>query len=425
MFTSNLSRIGPPSLRTGVLLLILFSWLFLASCGGRSSPPPDDVQPVAQTAAPLTTATAAPTLTAGAELPPPTGTSPSPVDVNTNEPLDLRPEISDGRRQQMMDFLNRESERGNFMGSVLVAQGGTILVNDGFGQADVTAGIPNLPQTQFRIGSLTKQLTAAAILKLQEHGALDVQDPVAKYLPDYPRGTEITIHHLLTHTAGIPNYENRPDLPNVAQSPIALDDLISSFANQPLEFPPGQGYQYSSSGYVVLTKIIEVAAGQPYADYLRSQFFDPLNMASSGYDFLSPDLPNPAVGYQLTPGGPRPAVTTDSSWPSGAGAIYSTVGDLYLWDRALNGQGILSEASQQAFFAPYVDTGQGSSYAYGWEIGSMAGHSGAMHGGGIPGFAAFMVRFPGDEAVIIVLSNSTQMPPRIIAENLAQILFQS
>ncbi len=228
---------------------------------------------------------------------------------------------------------------------------------------------------------------------------------------------------MLTHTAGIPNYEQRRDLPEVVQSPISLDELIASFSDQPLDFPPGQRYSYSSSGYVLLTKIIEIVSGQPYADYLEEQIFKPANMAYSGYDYLAPDLPFAAVGYQLTPGGPHPAILTDSSWPTGAGALYSTLEDLYRWDRALYGDDILSAASRQAFFTPWVDTGQGTDYGYGWDIGRTAGRSSIAHGGGIFGFASFMARFPEDDAVIIVLSNGIQMPPRIVAEGLAEILF--
>jgi CubicO group peptidase (beta-lactamase class C family) len=409
----------------GLPTLILLIFTFSVACEERTfSPAPDVQQPTRtaslisepvvdaqETAMLVTTPLATPPAVKSLEL------------LDEDELRSIEPAEADPRAQQMVDFLNGEFDGGRFIGTVMVAQNGEILVNQGFGQADAQAGIPNLPETQFRIGSLTKQFTAAAVLKLQEQGLLNVQDPVAKYLPDYPRGNEITIHHLLTHTAGIPNYERRRDLPEVVQSPIALDDLIATFANQPLEFLPGQQYQYSSSGYVVLTKIIELVSGKAYADYLESQFFAPLNMASTGYDYLSPELPNPATGYHLTPGGPRPAILTDSSWPTGAGALYSTVGDLYRWDRALYGEEVLSMVSRQAFFTPYVDTRQGTHYGYGWDIGTTAGRPSIAHGGGIFGFASFMTRFPEDDAVIIVLSNGIQMPPRIIAEGLSQILF--
>jgi CubicO group peptidase (beta-lactamase class C family) len=403
----------------GLLLGFFFMIPFSVACGSLSSTQaPDDQGPVQ-----VITATTEPTSEPAIGMPATSPATQLPVLPRENEPLHMEPVSGDHRSEQMATYLANLMDEGNFLGSVLVAQNGDILLNEGYGQANVGAEIPNLPETQFRIGSLTKQFTAAAILKLQEQGLLNVQDPVAKFLPDYPRGNEITIHHLLTHTGGIPNCERRRDLPEVVQSPIPLDELIASFSGQPLEFLPGQQYRYSSSGYVVLTKIIEIASGQPYADYLENQILIPANMAYSGYDFLSPDLPNPAEGYHLTPGGPRPAILTDSSWPTGAGALYSTVGDLYRWDRALYEDDILSTASRQAFFTPWMDTGQGTDYGYGWDIGTTAGRPSIAHGGGIFGFASFMARFPEDDAVIIVLSNGIQMPPRLIAEGLAQILF--
>lgn len=327
--------------------------------------------------------------------------------------------------EAMKSYLEGITRQGQFMGSVLVAKDGKALLFDGFGMADLEANIANTPDHQYRIGSLTKQFTAAAILKLQESGLLGVQDPVQKYLPAYPRGDEITIHNLLTHTSGIPNYEQRPDLPQVVQSPISLDDLIASFADQPLDFPPGQQYRYSSSGYVLLTKIIEVVSGQSYSDYLQEHIFAPAGMNDSGYDFLDPAVPNPATGYFLTQRGPQRAFLTDSSWPTGAGALYSTLNDLYLWDRVLYSNRVLSAESLEAMFTPWVNTGQGTDYGYGWDIGSTLGRSSIAHGGGIFGFASYMLRFPQNDAVIIVLSNGIQMPPRVVAEELARILFSS
>lgn len=418
-------RLTSPLLRP--FLLILLS-LMLAACQDRQRGPSPITQqaPITQRA-PQTTATAsAATPTGEGSLLP---AAPSPAPTMTPQFSDAAPVIDDDqvdpRGQRLADYVGNLESAGEFSGTVFVAHNGRILLNQGFGQANVTAGIANSPQTQFRIGSLTKQFTAAAILKLQEQGLLDVREPLSNYLPDYPRAQEITIHQLLTHTAGIPNYERRPDLPQVVQSPIALDALIASFANEPLQFPPGRQYEYSSSGYVILTKIIELVSGEPYEDFLQEQFFEPLGMNSTGYDFLAPDLPNPAVGYQLTPGGPQPAIRTDSSWPTGAGALYSTVEDLYRWDRALYGDELLSPASREAFFTPYVDTRQGAYYGYGWDIGTTSGRPSIVHGGGIFGFASFMARFPEDDAVVIVLSNGIQMPPRIVAEGLADILFGS
>jgi len=324
----------------------------------------------------------------------------------------------------MVAYLEDQLSSGQFMGSVLIAQEGDILVNQGFGMADVATARANSPDTQLRIGSLTKQFTAAGIMRLVEKDLLSVDDHLSMFLPGYPQGDQITVHQLLTHTSGIPNYEQRPDLPQVVQSPIALDDLIASFSGQPLLFAPGEGYSYSSSGYVLLSKIIEVVSELTYEEFVLTELLQPAGMFQSGYDFLAPDLANPATGYQLTAQGPQPSIKTDSSWPSGAGALYSTTEDMYRWDRTLAGNELLSESSRQALSTPWVaDVGDGTSYGYGWNISTVAGHRAMAHGGGIFGFASYMIRFPQDDAVVLVLSNGIQMPPRRIAEELARLLF--
>jgi CubicO group peptidase (beta-lactamase class C family) len=343
--------------------------------------------------------------------------SPTPLEQAVDEPA------LDQRAAALDDYLENLSETGQFMGTVLVASGGEVLLNEGYGLADVTGGRANSPDTQQRIGSLTKQFTAAAILLLQERGLLYVNDAVSNYLPDYPGGEQISIHQLLTHTAGVPNYTRRADLAQVVQTPIALDDLLAEFSNQPLDLSPGQQFSYSDSGYVILAKIIEVVAGQAYADFIQSQLLDVVGMSRSGYDYLHDELDEPAVGYQMSPAGAQPAVDTESSWASGAGALYSTTGDLYKWDRALAAGSLLQASSLDAMFSPWVDMGQGYAYGYGWEIGQMAGRPSQTHAGNIFGFGSFIARFPEDDAVIIVLGNGLQMSPRSIAEELSHLLF--
>jgi CubicO group peptidase (beta-lactamase class C family) len=347
----------------------------------------------------------------------------APALENAFDATEFETAADDPRAERLDAYLTELAQSGRFMGTVLIADSGEVILNEGYGSADISAGIENRPQTQLRIGSITKQFTAAAVLRLQELGKLQVSDPISVYLPDFPGGESITIHQLLTHTAGVPNYTRRPDLEQVIQTPIALDDLVAQIAGQPLEFSPGRQFAYSDSGYVILTKIIEVAASQPYESVVKSLFFDQAGMSRSGYDFLAPDLIEPAVGYQLTPGGPRQAVNTDSSWPSGAGALYSTTEDLYRWDRALKGNQLLQDPSLEAMFTPWIDTGQGFAYGYGWEIGQVAGHPAQTHAGTVPGFASFIARFPEDDAAVIILSNGIQMSPRQLAAELSQILF--
>ena len=349
-------------------------------------------------------------------------TGPAPTNAATAIPA-TQSSIEDPRVEQLQSYLNNLADSGQFMGTVLIADGGEILLNEGYGLADTAASRANTAQSQLRIGSLTKQFTAAAVLRLQELGRLHVNDPVSSYLPDYPGGEQFTIHQLLTHSAGVPNYTRRSDLGQVVQSPIALPDLLGQFAGQPLDFQPGQQFSYSDSGYVVLTAIIEAVSGMSYADFIRTQIFDPLGMSHSGYDFLRDDLEEPSAGYQLTPGGPQPAIDTESSWASGAGALYSSTQDLYRWDRALVGDQLLNDASREAMFTPWVEMGQGYAYGYGWELGQMAGQPSQTHAGNIFGFASFIARFPDEDATIILLSNGLQMSPRNISDELARFLF--
>jgi CubicO group peptidase (beta-lactamase class C family) len=349
--------------------------------------------------------------------------SPTPAGQVTDAQIADQEPAFDQRAAALNDYLQELFETGQFTGTVLVASDGEILLNEGYGMADVAGGRANTPGTQLRIGSLTKQFTAAAILRLQEMGLLNVDDTVSTYLPGYPEGEQITIHQLLTHTAGVPNYTRRSDLAQVVQTPITLDALIAEFSDQALDFAPGDQFSYSDSGYVILTRIIEVVSGQNYSDFIHAQLLDAAGMEHSGYDYLHDELEEPAVGYQMSPGGPQQAVDTESSWASGAGALYSTAEDLYKWDRALNSERLLQASSLEAMFTPWADMGQGYAYGYGWEIGQMAGRPSQTHAGNIFGFGSFIARFPEDDAVIIVLGNGLQMSPRTIAEELSRILF--
>jgi CubicO group peptidase (beta-lactamase class C family) len=348
----------------------------------------------------------------------------TPVPENSTDSLQESDVVEDFRVLELQNYLTNLADTGQFMGSVLIARDGQILISEGYGMADIDAGRLNTPQTQLRIGSLTKQFTAAAVLRLQEMGQLNIDDPLSVYLPEYPGGEQITIHQLLTHSAGIPNYYSRQsDIAGLVQTPISLQNLISQFSSQPLDFAPGQRFAYSDSGYVVLTAVIEAVSGMTYEDFLQEQFFDELGMTQTGYDYLHDNLAEPARAYDLTQGGPRQVMDIESSWASGAGALYSTVVDLYRWDQALNGSAVLDDASLEKMFTPWIEMGEGYSSGYGWEIGQLAGRPAQTHAGSIFGFGSFFARFPEDNTTIIILGNGLQMSPRDMAENLANILF--
>lgn len=329
-------------------------------------------------------------------------------------------------------YLEAFLESGYFMGAVLVARAGDVLLSNGYGMANLEHKAPNTSQTKFRLGSITKQFTAAAILQLQEQGLLQVNAPISTYLPDYPNGEQITIHHLLNHTAGIPNYTSFPDFPQKTRTVMSLDELIAWFSDRPLEFTAGERHRYSNSGYVVLTKIIEVVSGQSYTDYLQHHIFEPLDMTSSGYDRSATILPHRASGY-IFAGADYPnedylnAAFLDMSIPSGAGALYSTVEDLYKWEQALYTDAILSQHSRTAMFAPTIvvdpEETQKTYYGYGWLIDTHEGRDRLFHDGGINGFSAILSRYPKEQITIIVLSNLETAPFDRIANDIAAILF--
>jgi CubicO group peptidase (beta-lactamase class C family) len=334
----------------------------------------------------------------------------------------------------MAAYLEAYLETGFFMGSVLIAHAGEVLLKQGYGMANLEHGVANSPQTKFRLGSVTKQFTAAAILQLQEQGLLKVNRPISTYLPNYPQGELITVHHLLTHTAGIPNYTSFPDYVQKQRTAMTLDEIITWFSDQPLEFTPGDRYSYSNSGYTLLTKLIEGVAGQSYADYLQHHIFEPIGMTDSGYDQSAPILPHRASGYAPAEEGYQNAAFIDMSIPSGAGGLYSTIEDLYRWDQALYMNVVLSESSRQLMFAPAVGMGEESGnahYGYGWVIdhayecdaSGTRVRARVRHGGRIDGFTTSIARYPNEQVVIIVLSNLETAPVARISNDLAAILF--
>src|SRR5258707_6573759 len=216
--------------------------------------------------------------------------------------------------------------------AVLVAQNGKILFEKSYGLADREHHVPVIPQTTFRIGSIGKQFTASAILKLQEQGKLSVNDKLSKYIPDFPRGDEVTLRHLLTHTSGIHSYTEKQGFIESVTSPVKPDDLVNSFKNDPYDFDPGKKWQYDNSGYFLLGRIVEKVSGQSYGDFLEKNFFKPLGMTNTGVYRAHPGLPHEALGYSLEGAGFTNAVNWDRSWAGGAGTLYSTVGDLFRWN---------------------------------------------------------------------------------------------
>lgn len=304
-----------------------------------------------------------------------------------------------------------------FMGAVLVAQGSRMLLDKGYGLANMEWRIPASPTTRFRLGSVTKQFTAAAILLLEQEGRLSVSDLVSDKLPDAPAAwAGMTIDHLLTHTSGIPNYTAFPDYERVSIAPVTTRQLVDRFRDSPLDFPPGTEFRYSNSGYAVLGLVIETVSGQSYAEFVQRHIFEKLGMADSGYDSHAAVIEQRASGYAPGPSGLRNAAYLDMSVPHAAGGLFSTTHDLLTWQRALYGGTLLSKASLEKMTTPRL-----GGYAYGLTVPAGAKRPVVQHGGGINGFATMLAYYPTTETSVVVLSNVVGPAAAAIAADLGAL----
>lgn len=320
------------------------------------------------------------------------------------------------------EYMRAQVRVNRFSGSVLLAQHGTPVISRGYGWANAEWEVPNTPQTKFRIGSITKQFTSMVVMQLQEQGKLKVQDPICQYLSPCPVAWKpVTVHHLLTHTSGIPSYTGLSNVMKTNMMPRTAEELVATFRDLPLEFEVGSQFKYNNSGYFLLGLIIEKIAGRKYDVVLREQIFDPLGMKDSGYDTPEVILPRRATGYAQRGAATINAPYLDMMTPYAAGALYSTVEDLLKWDQALYTDTLLPSAARDAMFTAFK-----GGYAYGWTIRPASpetfGHRQIAHGGGINGFSSMFVRLPDDNITAIVLANTTPTNTGRLARDLLAIL---
>jgi CubicO group peptidase (beta-lactamase class C family) len=300
--------------------------------------------------------------------------------------------------------------------AVLVARDGKILFQSGSGLADIEKKTPITKDTKFRIGSVTKQFTAAAIMKLAEQGKLSIDDSLAKYFPDVPNAKDIQLRHLLTHTSGLGSYTDRGDFFKKVTNPIAPDALIASMSQDKPEFAPGTSYKYCNSGYFLLAEIVAKVSGQSFADYLRTTFFEPLGLKDTGIYVNATPPENAATGYSVIKGKATVALDWDMSWAGGAGAIYSTVGDLFRWTEALHAGRVVNVESLKAMTTPPPPRpGEDSNqYGFGLVMSDFAGLPAIWHNGGLQGWSSNLVWLPGQKVVLVALANA--LPPAPMLE---------
>lgn len=314
-------------------------------------------------------------------------------------------------------------------GTILVAQKGEVLISQGYGLADQENDVPNTSQTKFAIGSMTKAFTAMAIMMLQEKGQLTVQDLICKYISDCPAAWKpITLHHLLTHTSGIHNYNagDLPELDNITLcQEFTLEEAMAILKALPQDFAPGSQFSYSNTGYYLLGSVIEKVSGDSYETFIQKNVLQVLGMSETGYDRLSTIVTNRASGYDFDQiqGHYVNAPGYDVSQRYAAGGLYSTVGDLYKWDQALYTDRLVSKETLATIFTSMVTIPDIGGYGYGWVISQQSGHRVIWHGGDFAGFISQITRYPDDQVAIIVLTNVHNEDPYEITNALADMVF--
>jgi CubicO group peptidase (beta-lactamase class C family) len=296
--------------------------------------------------------------------------------------------------------------------SVLIAKGGNVLYKKAFGITEIKKNVPLNPDNVFAIGSMTKQFTAVAILKLFGEGKINLHDDMKKYLPHYNTHNKlITIENLLTHTSGIPNFSSA--IPKNASK----EDIINNIQKDELLFEPGNNFSYSNPAFYLLGLIIEKASGMTYEEYIRKNIFEPVKMTHSYFTTDANNVPELAAGSG--PGEGAVATMFEWSWPFSAGNILTTTGDLLLWNEALNGDKIIPHSILQKAFTPFtLNDGTNTDYGYGWNVTSLGKYKVIEHPGSFAGFLSDAIRIPGTDLFIAALSNNGRKSPGHITQKI-------
>lgn len=311
--------------------------------------------------------------------------------------------VAQDRAKQLDSLVGYYAREDNYNGVVFVAKGGKVLLNKGYGFKDVKTGEKNTPATIFQIGSLTKQFTAEVILMLAKDKKLNLTDNIGKYFPGYPNGQRINIAHLLSHTSGIYNYTSDSAFAEGLQfKAVTQEQMLALFRDKPIDFEPGSKFDYSNSNYILLGYIIEKVTGKKYEEVLAGYILKPAGMKNSGIDFAGLKDKNKAVGYDLVDQAQSVAApVTHYTSSYSAGAMYTTVSDMYAWHKALQEYKFVPKDWQEKAYTPYHDR-----YGFGWMIDTIFEKRVLVHGGGISGFTSSIVRIQEDDVCIVMLENN-------------------
>ena len=337
--------------------------------------------------------------------------------------------LSDGPTSATVDqFVSAELRSQQIPGVALaVVRDGKIVKAAGYGMANVELSVPAKPESIFQTGSVGKQFTATAVMMLVEEGKVALDDKISKYFPDSPPAWKgITVRHLLTHTSGIPDYTEEKSGGGInMRVDYAEEELVKKIAALPLDFPPGQKWSYSNSGYLILGVLIHHVTGEFYGDVLQQRIFRPLQMTSTRIISEADIVPNRSDGYRLVKGELKNQEWVSPSLNTTAdGALYTNVFDLAKWDAALYTEKLLKRSSFEQMWTPVkLNSGKTSPYGLGWRVAEVSGHRLLEHGGAWQGFTMHISRYVDDQLTIIVMTNldSGHSDPAKIAQGVAAI----
>lgn len=306
--------------------------------------------------------------------------------------------------------------------ALLIAEKGKVVYRKAFGMADLELNVPMKPEMVFEIGSMTKQMTAVAVLMLMEEGKLSLQDEITKYIPDYPvQGHKITIHHLLTHTSGIKSYTSMQEWQPLWRNDMTPEEMIDLFKNQPMDFAPGEHYLYNNSAYFMLGYVIEKASGMSYGKFLKERIFEPLKMNNSYYGSHEQIIQGRASGYQKKEDFVN-AEYLSLTQPYAAGSVMSNVDDLLTWQMAVRDNKLVKKETIQLAFTDYrLNDGKPIHYGYGWGLNDINGSPTIEHSGGIFGYTTNGIWLPEEDVYVVMLTNRDDIGPGDISTRVAAI----
>lgn len=320
------------------------------------------------------------------------------------------------------EIKDKDSPGGIFM----VAKNGNLMYQKAFGKANLELNADLDTGYVFQIGSMTKQFTAIAILMLEEQGKLKTKDPISKYVADFPNGDNITIHHLLTHTSGIKDFTRMKAIKEIAQREMTPKMLVDFFKNEPVDFSPGEKFEYNNSGYVLLGYIIELVSGESYEGFIGKNIFQKLGMNRSYYATDRLVIPKRAYGYHKKESGFVNKTVISYSVPYSSGALMSTLGDMLKWQNGISQNLLLKKENLQKAFTKYeLNNGESINYGYGWHLRELNGVQSREHGGSIFGYKSMAVYIPDEDIYVLGLTNCDCNSPTKITQDIAKLVLET